>query len=126
MSEQPFNVDQPTNNPLVDEETFTKLANILGSGPDGIDDLVDTFSQDGPETLDQMREAAQDGDMEALANASHKLKGEAGTFGARRLQALCKALELEARDGDVDAPTKRIDEVEAVLEQTLAALHEHV
>lgn len=126
MSEQPFDPDNPDANPIVDDATFTKLAGIIGSGPDGIGDLVDTFLSSAPATVEEMREAAEDGDMEALSSAAHKLKGEAGTFGARRLQAFCKALELEARDGGVDDPVERVDAVEAVYEETAADLEQRL
>lgn len=122
MSEQPFDPDHPENNPVVDGSTFSQLAEILGSGPDGIGDLVKTFAHNAPQTIDEMRQAAQAGDMEQLAAASHKLKGESGTFGARRLQAVCKKLELESRDGDVSDPPARVKEVEALFEETIEDL----
>lgn len=126
MTDYPFNVDDPDANPVLDEETFTKLAGIIGSGPDGIGDLVETFSTTAPETIEEMRTAASEEDMETLASSSHKLKGEAGTFGARRLQAQCKALELEARDGSVDQPVERVRAVESTFEETVEKLQEHL
>lgn len=122
MSDQPFDPDHPENNPIVDAATFKQLAEILGSGPDGIGDLVKTFAGNAPDTLAAMRESAETGEMEQLAAASHKLKGEAGTFGARRLQAVCKKLELEARDDQVADPHARVEEVEMLFEQTIKDL----
>lgn len=122
MTDQPFDLEDPGSNPVVDDPTFRQLAEILGSGEDGIEDLVDTFATNGPDTLAAMRSAADEGDMEKLAASSHKLKGEAGTFGARRLQALCKVLELEARENAVDDPAARVEEIVTLFEQTIEDL----
>lgn len=119
MSEEPFDPENPEANPVLDEATFTKLATIIGSGPDGIGQLVDTFAETTPETVQEMRDAADENDMERFSKAAHKLKGEAGTFGARRLQALCKRLELDAREGNLDDPHDHADAVEALLEGTI-------
>jgi HPt (histidine-containing phosphotransfer) domain-containing protein len=126
MSDYPFDVEDPDANPILHEESYAKLATLLGEGPDGIGDLVDTFVDTAPATVEEMRAAAEAGDLEALAKASHKLKGEAGTFGARRLQAVCKALELEARDGAVDDPVARVEVAEEVFEATVRALEAKV
>lgn len=119
MAEEPFDPENPDANPVVDEDTFSKLATIIGSDPDGIESLVDTFATTAPETVDEMRTAAQEGDMERYSRAAHKLKGEAGTFGARRLQALCKRLELDASEGDLEDPNEETDAVERLFEETV-------
>lgn len=126
MPDQPFDPDHPDENPIVDEGTFTQLAEILGSGPDGIGDLVETFAKNAPDTLAAMQQAAEAGDMEQLAATSHKLKGEAGTFGARRLQAYCKKLELESRDGPVDGAGDRVAAIQALYEKTIEDLEARV
>lgn len=126
MADQPFDPDHPDENPIVDESTFTQLADILGTGPDGIADLVETFAKNAPDTLADMKQAAEADDMEQLAATSHKLKGEAGTFGARRLQAYCKALELEARDGPVDGARDRVASIQALYEETIEDLEARV
>lgn len=122
MSEEPFDPDNPDEDPIVDDPTFTKLAGIIGDGPDGIESLVGTFSDTAPETIEAMRTAAADEDMKSLSEAAHKLKGEAGTFGARRLQALCKRLELDAREDDVSDPSARVEAVAKLFEETTSQL----
>lgn len=119
MPDQPFDPDHPDKNVVVDTSTFEQLSEILGDGPDGIGDLVDTFTKNAPDTLDAMRQAAEAGDMEQLAATAHKLKGEAGTFGARRLQAYCKALELEAREAPVEDAPNRVAAIQALYEETI-------
>lgn len=126
MAEEPFDPDNPDENPVVDDATFTKLAGIIGSGPDGIGSLVETFAETAPETVEDMRDAADGEDLDALSKAAHKLKGEAGTFGARRLQALCKRLELDARDGDVDDPAARVETIAQLFEETTNQLESRV
>lgn len=120
--DMPFDPDNPEANPIVDGSTFTQLAEIIGSGPDGIGDLLDTFKTSAPETLSAMRDAAEGGDMGELAATSHKLKGEAGTFGARRLQAYCKQLELQAREDAVDDPVDRVELIENLFQETIEDL----
>lgn len=122
MAEEPFDPENPDANPVVDEATFSKLATIIGSGPDGIESLVDTFATTAPETVEEMRTAVEEGDMERYSRAAHKLKGEAGTFGARRLQALCKRLELDASEGNLEDPEEQTDAVERLFDETVDAI----
>lgn len=119
MGEEPFDPENPEANPVVDKAAFSKLATIIGSGPDGIESLVDTFATTAPETVQEMRTAAKEGDMERYSRAAHKLKGEAGTFGARRLQSLCKRLELDASEENIEDPDAQTDDVERLFEETV-------
>ncbi len=114
---------EPTE-PLVDQDHLDKLIEILGGDRAEVADLVETFHEEAPGYLDAMDQALETGDTDKLRQAAHALKGTSGTLGARRLQALCKALEEHAREGTLDQAPEEVAEVHAVFDRTRQALDE--
>jgi signal transduction histidine kinase/CheY-like chemotaxis protein/HPt (histidine-containing phosphotransfer) domain-containing protein len=72
--------------------------------------------------LSQMNAAVSAGDLDAVRKAAHSLKGMAGNFGATRLAAISRSIELESPAIDVVARTLR--ELEQIVEETCARIRE--
>lgn len=64
-----------------------------------IDKLLDTVCQSQRETPATLRDAAQRGDLDALAFAAHAVKGMAGNIRAHNLLGLARQVEEGARAG---------------------------
>jgi histidine phosphotransfer protein HptB len=105
-------VDQP----LIDAQTFTELQD--NAGADFVVELVDTFGEEAPPLINELRAALAEGAAERFRRAAHSLKSNSHTFGATRLAELARTLEL----GGMPADATGIDTLAAEFESTLAAL----
>jgi HPt (histidine-containing phosphotransfer) domain-containing protein len=84
---------------VIDHAVLTQLLEDTGGDPEFIAELVETFAQDGPEMLDEIRTAIASGDAGRLRRAAHSLKSNSASLGATRLAELSATIEHGARDG---------------------------
>jgi HPt (histidine-containing phosphotransfer) domain-containing protein len=84
---------------LVDD---TRMRVFRDDYPEIIEQLVDLFVDSTPPLLDDLRDAAERGDGEAVRRAAHKLKGSCQNIGASRLAGLAAAIEQGESRPDVD------------------------
>ncbi len=68
-----------------------------------LDEMIELCLDDLPKRLEGLRQAQSSGNMDALAEAAHAIKGMAGHFFATGLQVQAKELEQIARQGDWDS-----------------------
>jgi HPt (histidine-containing phosphotransfer) domain-containing protein len=78
--------------PPIDAATFADLQDSAGA--DFVAELVDTFLEEAPRMLAELRSAATTGKPDALRRTAHSLKSNANTFGANRLGVLAREIEL--------------------------------
>ena len=104
--------------PTIDPVTFAELQDAAGS--DFVAELVDTFLEEAPVMLAGLRSAHAGPDADAFRRAAHSLKSNAHTFGATRLAALARKLEL----GGLITDTAPLDVLEAEYRKVAAALQE--
>ena len=64
------------------------------TGAEFVAELVDTFLQEAPAMLDDLRHALAARDADTFRRAAHSLKSNGNTFGALALGALARDLEL--------------------------------
>jgi HPt (histidine-containing phosphotransfer) domain-containing protein len=76
----------------IDGETFAALRDTTGG--EFVRELIDTFLDEAPSMLADLRESLAAGDAERFRRAAHSLKSNGNTFGALTLGALAKDLEL--------------------------------
>ena len=100
----------------IDPHTFDELQ--ANAGADFVAELVDTFAEEAPPLLAEMRSALAAGAAERFRRAAHSLKSNSSTFGATRLAAMARELEL----GGLPADAAGIDALAQEFETTLAAL----
>jgi HPt (histidine-containing phosphotransfer) domain-containing protein len=82
--------------PVLDEK---RLMDEFGNDPAVLTELRDLFRQHVPPLLDAIRSAYEASDCRAIARAAHSLKGAAATYGAMRLSAVGRMVEMLAKDG---------------------------
>ena len=108
---------------VIDVATFENLKTTAGA--DFVRELVETFLSEAPRMLDELRGALAAGDAERFRRTAHSLKSNSNTFGALKLGAMAKGLELgglgEARQADGKALTQLASEYARVA-QALAEL----
>lgn len=90
-------------------------------------ELIDMYFQDAEELLTAIREAAAEGDMNALKTAAHTLKGASANIGAVGIQQDSLALETAAAAGeDVNPLVARLDSRYAATESFLKKYLEEI
>ncbi len=104
--------------PIIDAPTFAELQDSAGA--DFVGELVDTFLEEAPIMLAEMKSALAAGQAEPFRRAAHSLKSNAHTFGALALGALSRGLEL----GGLEAgrASGAIDRLDQEYERTRVAL----
>jgi len=112
---------EPDDSYVLDRERVSSFL-AIGREQDGfLDGLVRTFRQDVPSRLDALRAAAASADAHDLALAAHALKSSSGSVGAKRMYAVCAALEQAARAGRVDGAEEAIDQLAAEFRRVIVA-----
>jgi HPt (histidine-containing phosphotransfer) domain-containing protein len=76
----------------IDPEVFAALQEDAGA--EFVRELVQTFLEEAPLMLEDLRRSLADGDADGFRRAAHSLKSNGLTFGATRLGALARELEL--------------------------------
>jgi HPt (histidine-containing phosphotransfer) domain-containing protein len=102
--------------PVIDPHTFDELQ--ANAGADFVAELVDTFAEEAPTLLAEMRSARAGGAAERFRRAAHSIKSNSSTFGATRLAAMARELEL----GGLPASAEAVDALAREFETSLAAL----
>jgi histidine phosphotransfer protein HptB len=82
--------------PTIDPAVFKELQDTAGE--DFAKELVDTFLEDAPAMLAELRGALAAGDADKFRRAAHSLKSNSLTFGAARLGSLARELEQQGLD----------------------------
>ena len=85
----------------IDPDAFARLVDITGGELDFVDELVDTYLDDGAQIVEQLRHAAGRGAVADLVRPAHSLKSSSINVGALALGEQCRTLEEAARQGEV-------------------------
>jgi HPt (histidine-containing phosphotransfer) domain-containing protein len=108
--------------PVIDQKTFEELKQM--SGADFINELIDTFLEDGPSLIGQLQSALQAKDADVFRRAAHSLKSNAATFGASQLAALAQELETRGRENKLDETGDRLEVLKEAYEAASNELRE--
>ncbi len=95
-----------------------RLDEITGGDAEFQRELIETFVEDAAEKLVQIRQALQSRDATAVAGHAHTLKGASGNVGVTSIQVTAEKMEFAAKNGDLDAASQRMDELDRFLEGT--------
>lgn len=102
--------------PVINPHTFDELQ--ANAGADFVAELVETFAEEAPGLVAEMRGVPAAGSADRFRRAAHSLKSNSSSFGATRLATLARDLEL----GGLPADAGAIDALAAELETALVAL----
>ena len=102
----------------INRSVFAELRATAGA--DFVVELVDTFLEEAPPMIAELREALATGAADRFRRAAHSLKTNANTFGAIALGTRARELELgglPADAGGIDALQALYDEATVVLKE---------
>jgi HPt (histidine-containing phosphotransfer) domain-containing protein len=103
--------------PAIDRETLDRLLDITGGDVEFLDELVDTYLEDGQAQVAVLQGAVAVNATEDLVRPAHTLKSSSANVGALQLAEACRDLEASARAGAVDDPAGRVATIAAAFGQ---------
>ncbi|MEV0237644.1 response regulator [Nonomuraea sp. NPDC050786] len=89
---------------------------LAGLSPEALTDVAEAYLATATRTLEELREAARNGDTAEVAALAHRLRGSCATVGAVREAELCQRVEDLARTGAVER--EPLDELGELLKAT--------
>ena len=105
---------------VIDPAVYAALQDTVGV--EFAAELVDTFIEEASGMLAELRSARAENHADRFRRAVHSLKTNSNTFGALRLGALARDLELKGLDADPARDTAAIAALEAEYTRAAAAL----
>lgn len=106
--------------PVIDQNVYDNLKQQVGA--DFIGELVNTFLEDGPRMLEELRTSLAAKDSETFTRAAHSMKSNAATFGATDVAELAKALEMLGRIKNLGEVGNLLEVLNEAYEHAAAAL----
>ena len=109
--------------PVIDQTIFEELKQM--SGEDFINELIDTFLEDAPKMIAEIKSALNTKDADAFRRAAHSMKSNAATFGASQLAGLSKELEMLGKENklhDIGDKLTALEEAYATVCEELKGL----
>jgi HPt (histidine-containing phosphotransfer) domain-containing protein len=100
--------------PAIDPTTFNALKEM--SGAEFINELIDTFLEDAPKMMEEIKGALAADNADAFRRAAHSLKSNALTFGAEQLSALARELEMLGKENRLNETGNRLTLLEEAYE----------
>ena len=109
---------------VIDRVVFDSLKDSVGV--DYIGELVDTFGEEAPSMIVNMRQALSTHDADTFRREAHSMKTNAATFGATSLADLARSLEQLAREDQLDLVGDQLDLFESLYQEAHKALEKVV
>jgi histidine phosphotransfer protein HptB len=106
----------------IDRATFEGLKTTTGA--EFAMELVDTFLQEAPKMLGDMRTALAAKDADKFRRAAHSLKSNSNTFGALALGAIARELEVGGLARALASDAQPLDALAAEYSRVATALTE--
>ncbi len=107
----------------IDEVIYKKLEVSMGEeDPQLLLSLIKDYLLESGQLFDDLKLAAAEADMEKVRRFSHSIKSSSLLFGAVHLATLCKALEVDAVNENLEKAPERLAEIEQELALVQAAL----
>ena len=108
------------NESVIDKTVYADLEHTAGA--EFVAELVDTFLEEAPGMLAELRSARADAHVERFRRTAHSLKSNGNTFGASKLAALARELELKGLDADPARDLAALDALEVEYARVAVAL----
>lgn len=86
--------------------------------------LISLFGATTPELITEIQQQAANGDLLAMAQTAHKLKGSCLSLGAEKMADLCQKLQHKGEYQDTVGMDEYLAELAAIYPVTLAALQQ--
>ncbi len=109
---------------VLDPAVLGNLLAVLGGDTESLGLLIDTFLEDAPRLLDELRRDIESGDAAGVRRVAHGLKSNGAEFGAARLSELCRELETAGAAGELESAPALLGQIELEHERVSSELAE--
>ena len=92
----------PETDTTIDPEAIRRLEELSGGDHGFLVEFIDTFLDDLPKMLEDIKRSVDDQDADTLRLVAHTLKSNAAALGAVRLSELCQELEGMGKENLLD------------------------
>ncbi|WP_299409221.1 response regulator [Acaryochloris sp. IP29b_bin.148] len=97
---------------VLDPTVLDHFRQLAGeSAPLLIADLLSTYLEDAPGRVDNMQQAVDEANPEALSDAAHALKSASAHLGAKHLAELCAEVETLGREGSMEGAKEMVAQI---------------
>lgn len=97
----------------LDPSALNQLSQLVGGDPAGLAELIQSFLDDTPPLLHNLRQALTTNHPELLHRTAHTLKSSARDFGANRLSELSRQLEVLGKEKNWGGVPELVAQTEA-------------
>jgi HPt (histidine-containing phosphotransfer) domain-containing protein len=97
--------------PAIDEATFTNLVEMTGGDWAFVDELVDTYLEDGVAQIEALRAAVASNSIADLVRPAHSMKSSSLNVGALQLGELARTLEEAGRSGQIPNAAEQVEAI---------------
>ena len=111
---------------ILDQGAVAALMELVGNDPEVFTELAQSFLDEGPEVISDMKVAAESGALDKVRRGAHSIKANATDFGALDLAALCRQVENDLRDGEIIDAVAATAEIDIEFAKVSKALSDHL
>lgn len=118
-----------TDTPVLDMKIIQNVIDINETPEEGrlfFIELLEIYKKSTPEIIQQIKQAIESDQAETLYKLFHKAKGSSANIGAKYFTDLCRELEEGCRTAIPPNINQKMDELEALYDQTLDAFNEYL
>jgi len=111
---------------ILDQNALDQLNELVGGDPEFFAELIESFLEEAPDLIVNLRKAVDEGDSVGMRLAAHTLKPNSADFGALELSVLCKKLEEQGKAGQMDGAEELVVQAEiqfALVKAELETIH---
>jgi len=110
---------------VVDFSVLARFGEMTGSGSEAVRELVEIFSEETPQALQQIRDDIERRHVQGISIAAMQLGRACQNFGAERMQTLCSSLQTAGKNGDFANATDFVERLEAEFEIVKSTLEDY-
>jgi CheY-like chemotaxis protein len=101
---------------VVDFSVLSRFGEMTGSGSEAVRELVEIFSEETPQALQQIRNDIERRHFQGIGIQAMQLGRACQNFGAERMQNLCSGLQTASKGGDLTLASEFTDRLETEFE----------
>jgi len=109
---------------VVDFTVLSRYGKMSGSGSEAVRELVEIFSEETPQALQQIRDAIERRNAQGIGILAMQLSNACQNFGAERMQLLCASLQAAGKNGEFALATEFVERLETEFEIVKSTLEE--
>ena len=116
-----------TEQPILDHQVLNSLRRLAGAkAKTFLAEIISQYLEDSPQKLQEIQQAIDNNDTQALRQASHSLRSSSANLGAVTIADLCKQLENLARSGTTQGASATMEQLAKEYPQVKFALEQEL